>query len=348
MNKPAKTQRTIMLALQGGGAHGAYTWGVLNRLLDEDDLRIVAVSGTSAGAMNGAVLAYNLGAQHDRSKAKSRLRAFWEDISRIGDAAFNPYRIRNPLDGSWNTDSLLPYIALNMLGSASSPYDRPQRGDNPLVAPLNDCISDFSDKGAVPLYVCATNVKTMERRVFESRKGEISVAALTASAAIPNLYPAVEVEPGQFYWDGGFLGNPVLRNLVRHKDECTDILIVEINPWTRAELPKRSWEIADRQNEITFNSSLALEINAIESVNELIPHLSSAMQAQKKKVNFHHIPSALADLGINSKYNTSRPFIEELQERGYAAADSWLKESKKQVNVCSSCDVRRVFAQALG
>lgn len=343
--------RKIMLALQGGGAHGAYTWGVLDRLLEETDLEIAAISGTSAGAMNGAVLAYGLGpGRQDRQNARAKLREFWEEVSAIGDAAFNPYRLKNPMDGTWNTDGLPPFVALNMLGAGASPYDTPFRTTHPLVPALDKCLPDVrqAGRGIVPLYVCATNVRTMERRVFSSLKEEISVAAITASAAIPNLFQAVEVEPGNFYWDGGFLGNPVLRNLLHHKDECTDILIVEINPWEREEVPRRSWEIADRQNEITFNSSLILEINAIQTVNELLPHLSSGFPGNRKEVFFHHIASRLSDLGVNSKYNTGMGFLQELRGRGHEAAGKWLRAHKDSLNRASSLPVRDWLDQALG
>jgi len=343
MGSTVKSPKKIMLALQGGGAHGAYTWGVLERLLAEPNLEIIAVTGTSAGAMNAAVLAYGLGpGRDDRTGAANKLREFWTQVSALGELWMNPYRFGNPLNGTWNTDELPPYIALSLLGGAFSPYDAPLKATNPLIYPLQRCLPDLKhgQSNIVPLYVCATNVKSMRRRIFASQKGEITYKALEASAAVPSVFRAVEAEPGEFYWDGGFMGNPVLSCLLNHKDVCPDMLIVEINPWQCHTVPERPWEIANRQNEITFSSSLALELNALQTVNELLPQLKSEHQANKKHIFFHHIPSRLADLGVNSKFNSSMDFLEELRQRGEKAASDWLEKHWQDINTRSSLTIK--------
>ena len=242
--------KIIELALQGGGAHGAYTWGVLDRLLEDPRVRIEGLSGTSAGAMNAAVLADGLHCGGE-GFAREALQDFWAAVSRAAMAS--PIR-RTPLDrwlGRWSLDYSPGYLAVDFLSRVASPYQL-----NPLnINPLRDILAqqvDFESVRACPdikLFVTATNVRTGKLRVF--RKEELSVDAVMASACLPFLFKAVEIG-GEAYWDGGYMGNPSLFPLL---EECggRDILIVQINPIQRDEVPTSAAAIMNRLNEITSN-----------------------------------------------------------------------------------------------
>lgn len=343
--QPDDQRKTIALALQGGGAHGAFTWGVLHKLLEDNKFKFVAVSGTSAGAMNAVALANGLRkGEHPKAGIES-LKAFWHAVSDAGEP-FRALQWKNPMTGNWNTDSLPFYEWLHMMGSLYSPYSDPSAESNPLVELLNKHIH-FHDLNKnkdemLPFYICATNVKSMQRKIFSSRAGEISAASVAASAALPSMFRAVEVN-GEFYWDGGFMGNPVIAPLLNHQDHNggLDVLIVEVNPIERDKLPTSPWDIEDRMNEITFNSSLMLELNAIETVNKAL-EAGAKFKNPKQKVRFHHIPSRLSGYDLGSKSNTNLAFLEELFHLGVAAATDWTRGHWDQVNRESSYPLERL------
>ncbi|TDX32812.1 NTE family protein [Modicisalibacter xianhensis] len=249
--------KAIDLALQGGGAHGAFTWGVLDYLLESPQVRIEAISGTSAGAMNGVVMADAL-TRGGEPAAREALRGFWQAVSRA--AMLSPIR-RTPLDiwmGNWSLDYSPGYLALDFMSRVVSPYQF-----NPLnVDPLREIVTDLVDFERVRqceylnLYVCATNVRTGKQRIFS--REEMTCDALMASACLPFLHQAVEIDD-EAYWDGGYMGNPALFPLM---EECRarDIVIVQINPIQRDKIPHTAAEILNRLNEITFNASLIKEI----------------------------------------------------------------------------------------
>jgi NTE family protein len=249
----------IDLALQGGGAHGAYTWGVLDRLLEEDWLAIDGISGTSAGAMNAAVLAsgHAIGGP---AGARAALSAFWERVSTA--ALFSPFR-RSPLDvllGRWTLDNSPAFLMADMMSRLISPYHFAEVAGNPLEPVLRASIN-FQALADAPIkvFVTATNVRTGRPRIFRNR--DITPKALLASACLPQLFKAIEID-GEPYWDGGFAGNPTLTPLVREL-ASDDTILVPINPVERPGTPRTARDILDRVNEISFNAVALKEIKML-------------------------------------------------------------------------------------
>lgn len=329
-------KKRVTLALQGGGSHGAFTWGVLDRLAEEPRLDIVAISGTSAGALNAAVFAHGY-MRGGAPGAKQALRDFWRSISDTGNAVFNPYRyvMEWPL--------LSSYVALwtDVFSHIWSPYDNPFY-TNRMGQLLEDAV-DFESlrkSGKPELFICATNVKTNERKIF--RSSELNAEVLLASACLPLLFQAVEVK-GNDYWDGGYMGNPVLSPLLKFSE---DMLIVEVNPLHRNNLPRRATDILDRLNEITFNSALVQELDMINTMNKLIAR-GELIAPKYKPIRFHAINAEreMSEYGATSKSDTSWHFLTELHELGRQTAEAWLTDPTQfcQVGVASTCNVDERF-----
>ena len=258
---PATERRPVLvdLALQGGGSHGAFTWGVLDRLLEEPWIKIEAISGTSAGAMNAAVLVDGW-SRGGADGARAALDTYWRRVSRA--AAFSPLQ-RSPLErlmGRWTLDTSPAYLAIDLMSRVFSPYDLNPMGFNPLRQILAESI-DFERLAASPikLFITATNVHTGRGRIF--RNGQITPDVLLASACLPTMFQAVEID-GEAYWDGGFAGNPTITPLVRESD-AHDTILVQINPRERLNTPRTAGDILDRLNEISFNSPLMKELRMI-------------------------------------------------------------------------------------
>ncbi len=329
----------ISLALQGGGAHGAFTWGVLDRLLDEPDLTIEGISGTSAGAINACVLAQGL-LEDGAAGARAELAAFWRRVSELGAIGFNPYQTTpyQSLTRAWNLDWSPVGLWLDTLALFVSPYQLNPLDHNPLRELLRAEL-DFErlrGPGAVKLFICATNLKTNQMKLFGN--AELSVEALLASACLPQLNRAVEVA-GQFYWDGGFIGNPVLKPLLR-LGEAKDIVLVQLNPTDRAELPISARDILDRLNEVTMNAALMRELEGIATINKLL----AAGQLEHPRYELIHLhliadPAVMAGLGMRSKNNTAWPFLTYLRDAGRAAADRWLEQHRHQLGRESTMDL---------
>src|ERR1700704_360122 len=250
---PEAVSRTPILvdfALQGGGAHGAFTWGVLDRLLEEPWLGIDGISGTSAGAMNAAVLVDGF-AHNGAEGARAALENFWRRVSQA--AVLSPFR-RSPLDvllGRWTLDYSPMFVAMDMMARVFSPYDLSPSGANPLRNILAEVVDfDRLTRAPIKLFVTATNVHTGRGGVF--RNGEITPDVLLASACLPTMYQAIEID-GDAYWDGGCSGNPTITPLVRESD-AHDTILVQINPTERPETPRSAMEILNRLNEISFHS----------------------------------------------------------------------------------------------
>ena len=335
-------KKTICLALQGGGAHGAFTWGVLDRLLEETSLEFEAVSGTSAGALNGAILVDALKRGGPRL-ARERLEYLWRRISAAGSGVFKPGRTLIPSLGG-NTDWSPIAVWTEALSLVWSPYDNPFY-ENLLTNVVNDALPDFAalnDDRAPYLFVCATNVRTNRRKIFGA--GELSIDALTASACVPTLFRSVEVA-GDFYWDGGYLGNPALSPL-RSPALVSDVLIVWVNPLNRSSVPTNARAIQDRLNEITFNATLVEEIEAIDAVNELKPPDSSD-RSPYKRIRLHEIKDEphMAKLGYASKTDTDWPFLLELRDFGRRAAEGWLSTSLESVGRKSTADIPAILSR---
>jgi NTE family protein len=255
MDETARQPVAVDLALQGGGSHGAFTWGALDRLIEEPWLRIEAISGTSAGAMNAALVAHGW-AQGGAKGARSALDAYWRRVART--AAFSPIQ-RSPLDrlmGRWTLDTSPAYIAMDLMARVLSPYDLNPFGFNPLRDILDESI-DFGGLAQAPikLFITATNVRTGRGRIF--RNAEITADVLLASACLPTMFQAVDIG-GEPYWDGGYAGNPTLTPLVRESD-AHDTILVQINPRERPAPLRTANEILNRLNEISFNSPLMKE-----------------------------------------------------------------------------------------
>ena len=262
INDAAATERRpvlVDLALQGGGSHGAFTWGVLDRLLEEPWIKIEAISGTSAGAMNAAVLVDGW-SRGGADGARAALDTYWRRVSRA--AAFSPLQ-RSPLErlmGRWTLDTSPAYLAIDLMSRVFSPYDLNPMGFNPLRQILAESI-DFERLAASPikLFITATNVHTGRGRIF--RNGQITPDVLLASACLPTMFQAVEID-GEAYWDAGFAGNPTITPLVRESD-AHDTILVQINPRERLNTPRTAGDILDRLNEISFNSPLMKELRMI-------------------------------------------------------------------------------------
>ena len=321
---PARPQRTdrvlVDFALQGGGAHGAFTWGVLDRALEEPSMQLEGISGTSAGAMNAAVLAdgYTLGGAEG---AREALERFWRQVS---DAArFSPFQ-RGPLDiltGNWTLDNSPMYVAMDLASRLFSPYDLGVAALNPLRDILAANI-DFDRLRASPIrvYVTATNVRTGRGRVF--RNAELTPEALLASACLPTMFQAIEID-GDPYWDGGFAGNPTIMPLVR---ECSasDTVLVQINPVERPGTPRSARDIQNRLNEISFNSPLLKELKMIALLRQAVD--PGDREGRKwARMRIHRIASdIMTRLGASSKLNAEWAFLCLLRDDGRRCADEFI------------------------
>ena len=334
-------KRKVNLALQGGGAYGAFTWGVLDRLLADDRIEIEALSGTSAGAMNAVALAEGM-TVGGPEEARACLRRFWQAVSKAAQGS--PIR-RSPLDvlmGNWNLDTSPAYLFFDLLGRVASPYEV-----NPLnLNPLRDLLDELVDFECVracerlEIHVCATNVETGRVKVF--RRPELTADMVMASACLPLVFQAVEID-GAPYWDGGFMGNPALFPFF-DGSASEDVIIVQINPVTRAGAPKSAREILNRMNEITFNSSLLREFRAIDFVARLLDE--GRLDPEKyKQVLVHRIEAEehINPLGASSKMNAEWPFLEHLFGVGTNAADAWLEENFQHLGQRSTLDIKAMY-----
>lgn len=344
-------KKAIHLALQGGGALGAYTWGVLDRILEDGRLDIGAVSGASAGAMNAVVLCDGFAAG-GADGARAALRTFWTGIAKAGES--NPYR-RTPLQAMMLASMGPLGEALSgqwtawwsALAGATSPYD-----SNPLnLNPVGDLLEELVDFDrvqactAIQLFVAATNVETGRVRVFTN--AELSARHVLASACLPQVFQAVEID-GAHYWDGGFMGNPPLFPLFG-QSASRDIVIVQINPIERPGAPRTATDIAARVNEITFNASLLRELRAIEFVTRLLDE--GRLEEDRYGRMLVHVVSddeALLPLGAGAKLNTDLAFFESLFEIGRASCAAWLDAHFDDLGVRATVDLRAMFDGEVG
>ena len=344
---PKKSRRTarhvkaVNIALQGGGSHGAFTWGVLDRLFEDDRIWVEAISGASAGAMNAVVAAqgmYDGGAKG----ARLALAQFWKAVSASGQ--FSPMQ-RTPaarVQGSWSLDDNPMFQWMNMLQNFASPQQINPFNINPLRSLLSDQV-DFAKVRAcqdIELFLGATNVETGRSRVFERK--EIDADAVLASACLPELFKAVELD-GMHYWDGGYTGNPPLYPFF-YNSPSDDIVIVQINPIFREGAPKTAAEIQNRVNEITFNSSLMHELRSIDFVSRLLDS-GKLDAAEYRRMNIHMIQSRkrMRPLDASSKMNTEWAFLKHLFSIGRDAATRWLADSFDDLGKRSSVDTREMF-----
>ncbi len=329
----------VDLALQGGGAHGAFTWGALDRLLEEPWLKIDGISGTSAGAMNGAILADGF-AEGGTDGARAALEGFWR---KVADAArFSPFQ-RTPLDlmlGRWTLDHSPAFIAMDLMARMFSPYDLNPGGTNPLRNILADSIHfDRLTQGPIKLFVTATSLKTGQGRVF--RNHEITPEVLLASACLPTMFQAIEID-GEAYWDGGYSGNPTITPLVR---ECRsrDTILVQINPVERAGTPRAARDILNRLNEVSFNAVLLKELRMIALLRQ-VADAGSGEGALWAGMRIHRVASEMmTDLGYSSKLNAEWDFLTMLRDEGRRAADAFLTEHRDNLGKRSTLDIDRLL-----
>ncbi|MCW3473486.1 patatin-like phospholipase family protein [Limobrevibacterium gyesilva] len=325
----------IDLALQGGGSHGAFTWGVLDRLLEEPWLRIDGISGTSAGAMNAAVLVHGY-LDGGAAGARAALETFWWKVSRA--ALFSPFQ-RGPLDvllGRWTLDHSPLFVAMDMMARVVSPYELNPMGANPLQSILAETV-DFSRLGesTIKLFVTATNVRTGRGRVF--RNSDVTPDVLLASACLPTMFQAVEID-GEPYWDGGYSGNPTITPLVR---DCAseDTILVQINPVERPGTPRSARDILDRLNEVSFNAVLLKELRMIALLRKMARPAEDE-GARWAAMRIHRVASdAMLDLGYSSKLNAEWAFLTMLRDEGRKAADAFLAAHDEDLGRRSSFDL---------
>lgn len=338
----SQTRKPISLALQGGGAHGALSWGVLDRLLEDGRLDIKAITATSAGAMNAVALATGL-ANGGREGAREHLESFWKDVSnRSATSRFLTDMSKASSVGV--AGGLRPFNMLMALMSVASPYDLNPFNYNPLREALEAQIDFDAVQGAgVDLYLTATNVETGRARIFSGE--EVTLEATLASACLPQTFQAVEIDQVP-YWDGGYVGNPSLYPLI-YSGAPGDILLVLLNPLRRGGVPKTASEIQDRLNEINFNAALIGELRAIGFVQKLLDEnwLVRQAQSQYRRLYLHTIQGggAICELTLESKYDTSWDFLVDLRDRGRVLADEWLATQFEKVGRESSIDVRAEF-----
>ena len=334
----------VSLALQGGGSHGAFTWGALDALLDDAELDFDAVSGASAGAMNAAVFACGF-ASGGRAGAQRALRAFWHDIAACSRpfGGFGGGAGTHPLEG-FNLASNPWWAAWQAWSQLWSPYQLNPANTNL----LRDIVAAHVDEralrdGPVRVYAAATSVRTGQARIFGG--AELSIDALMASACLPNLFQAVTVD-GEAYWDGGYTGNPPLWPLI-YRADALDIVLVQLDPLVRASVPKTAAEIADRLNEITFNAGLVAEIRAIAFVQHLVTE-NRLDPARYRSMRLHRVAddAALAPLDASSKTNNDRDLLESLFTIGRAAGQRFLAEHRGEIGVASSFDLEKIFLGA--
>jgi NTE family protein len=335
-------RKGIKLALQGGGSHGAFTWGVIDRLLEHGGFEVEAVVGTSAGAVNAAVLAYGL-AMGGPDGGRQRLSDFWHRVSAAGrfgplqptllDRVFSPGTMKfSPL---WHLHDLLSKIF--------SPYEINPGNFNPLRDLLLDMI-DFdglqASRNGPELFVCATNVLNGRLRVFH--RPEITVDAIMASATLPYLFQAVEID-GQHYWDGGYCGNPPIFPLI-YMGGGRDILIVQINPINITEVPRTARAILDHTATLSFNSSLMREMRVVKFIQDLID-CGDLDSAKHMRTLIHTIDAEreLAALDVSSKFNVDLGFLMYLFALGRAKADAFIEAHYDDIGLRSSTDIATKF-----
>ncbi|WP_084360616.1 patatin-like phospholipase family protein [Hydrogenophaga palleronii] len=346
----------VDLALQGGGSHGAFTWGVLDRLLEDETLEISAISGTSAGAMNAVALAAGL-MDGGREGAQRVLRQFWTRVAELSPfhrLQTSPLGVLMGPANDWLAPWIKPWTdplqqAADAFSHQISPYQL-----NPLnLNPLRDILVETVDFDRVcrchktQLFIAATQVRTGALRVFGQH--ELTADMVLASACLPLVFQAVEID-GEAYWDGGYAGNPSLLPLVR-ESQADDLLLVQINPTERLSVPTSARDILERINEVTFNASLIKEMRTLAQMKALIGDRPLAgspdlfQRVQRLRVHLIDGGSSLADLGAGSKTNTQWGFLSRLHELGRDAAERWMQAHRQDLGQRSSFDLASVLQE---
>ena len=334
-------KKQINLALQGGGAHGAFTWGVLDLLLEDGRLDIQGISGASAGAMNAIALADGMADGGDEG-ARKQLEHFWRKTSIDGGLPSGQRLVMDSLLSAWGPSSTVGGWWLDLLSKSASPYEF-----NPLdINPLKDILTAeinferIRTKSPIKLFISATNVETGKIRIFEN--AELTPDHILASACLPTVFRAVVIE-GTPYWDGGYMGNPALFPLF-YGTPARDVMLVQINPIERKGVPKTPAEIQNRLNEITFNATLLRELRAVEFVTRLID-TGRLPTPEYKRVLMHRIAMGdeLHDENASSKLSADWKFFLRMKEAGRSAAKTWLTAHYKDLGKRDTMDLRKEF-----
>jgi NTE family protein len=339
---PTPKAKPVSLALQGGGAHGAFQWGVLDRLLELGGLEIRSITAASAGAMNAVAMVSGM-LEGGPEGARKTLEAFWRAVSQGGARGVFGENLVASLATDWFTNNPA-YRYMEALTSqvSVSPYDFNPLNINPLRDILRDLI-DFKairEQTGIDLFISATAVLTNEAKLFHA--AELTPEHVMASACLPDVFQAVEID-GAPYWDGGYLANPPIWPLV----ECParDVLLCLLNPFEARKTPKTTSEIMDRINEISFNASVAAELRAVAVVQDLLKRGRLKAGPGYMDLRFHMISAdgRLSDLKLPSKFNTDWTFLQDLKKRGRSAAEEWVKDHLDQVGEQSTVDLGKAF-----
>ncbi|MDR0631890.1 MAG: patatin-like phospholipase family protein [Holosporaceae bacterium] len=337
-------KKRISIAMQGGGAHGAYTWGVLDRLLQEKDLVIEGVSGTSAGGMNAVATAQGL-LTGGNEGARQLLTEYWNVNSASGQASIFKPGILDVLAGKYTMHNSPGFLFFDFITKILSPYQLNPLGTNPLkniVEQLFDFDKLNGGSDIVKVFLAATHVYTGKLKIFTNVNKDLCTEALLATACLPTLFAAVLVK-GEYYWDGGFIGNPAVYPLI-YDCETPDIMLIKLNPTHRNKLPTSASEIGDRLNEITNNTSIMREMRSIHFITKLIDE-GYVAPGKLKRLHVHMIEDekAMHDLGWSSKLNTDKDFLDFLFKAGRKSADVWIEKNYDKIGKETTAPVAEEF-----
>ncbi len=351
----------INLALQGGGSHGAFTWGVLDALLEDGSVSFEGISGTSAGAMNAVAMGHGFASAQGKSAADARdaaresLASFWDGIVKMGalnnaitqaqrapfDILFGGFGMGGNSPTQWVADAMTSFWSRSVSPYQSNPLDI-----NPLKKFLEKEVNfeQLAKFKELKLFVAATAVTTGKAEIFSGKR--LTADAVMASACLPTVFQAVEIE-GEHYWDGGYSGNPAIHPLI-YQCESRDIVLVQINPIVREEVPKNAPDIMNRLNEITFNAALIAEMRAINFVKRLLAE-GKLDATRYKDVLMHRIDGgeALEAFDASSKVETGAKLIRSLRDLGIECGKLWLKKDAKQLGVDCSVNIARDYLDDL-
>lgn len=337
---PAQVKtKTVNLGLQGGGSHGAFTWGVLDRLLEDDRISFEGITASSAGAVNAVVLAHGL-TQRGREGARELLRTFWKRMSDKASHGMLQPSLIDKAQGNFGLDHSPGYLAFNVMSYFTSPYVYNPLNYNPLRSVLEEIV-DFERlrrQPAVKLFLCATNVRTGKIKVFNT--DEIGPNHVLASTCLPLLMHAVEID-GEAYWDGGFSGNPAIFPLV-YECKSRDVVMVHLTPAERPEVPFTSNAIMNRMQEIGFNAALIREMRAVAFINK---RLADGKMAEGKEMLIHVIEAedVIREFPGSSRLNNSWDFLTYLYEVGRKRADEWLAGNFAKLGKASTIDLEEKY-----
>jgi len=336
INQQVAPRKTVNLALQGVGSHGAFTWGVLDRLLEDERICFDGISATSAGAVNAVVLACGLAAG-GREQAKVALRTYWQRLSEMTSGGIFQPSVLDQMSGNFGLDLSPGFMFVDALSHFFSPYELNPIKYNPFKELLDEVV-DFElvrRQKLVKLFLCATNVRTGKVKIFGS--DELTADHVVASSCQPIMMHAVEIE-GEFYWDGGFMGNPAIFPVI-YACEARDIVLVHLTPTDRPETPMTATAIYSRMQEVAFNSSLMREMRAIAFVTELI---DSGKMADGKRMLIHEIDGedVIGTLSNSSRLNGNWGFLTYLHKAGRERADQWLAANFDRIGVETTVDMR--------